>query len=43
MANFIVNRCNVTETLNADIHGASYATLFTGDTIVSDVELLFLL
>ena len=41
MANFIVNRCGVTENLNADISGASYTTLFTGDTIVSNVGICY--
>ena len=41
MANFIVNRCGVTENLNADIPGASYTTLFTGDTIVSNVGICY--
>ncbi len=41
MANFIVNRCGVTENLNADIPGASYTVLFTGDTIVSDVGICY--
>ena len=39
MANFIVNRCGVTETLNADI--PFVVGVVTGDTIVSDVGICY--